>query len=218
VPFLVGPGLGIALRLRGTICLHAAAALAPAGAVAIMGDSGAGKSTTVAALVSAGWPLLCDDIAAIDNAPGQLSVRPGYPAMRVAAANLAPLTGIAAGIYPLWSDPEADERRRYVDLAGTSAFRATAAPLAAIFLLGPRVPGAQRAQFTRLAPREAVPTLMENLYTQRSLLPDERLASFAFCALLAAQAPVSRVAAPDELALLPQLVAELAEHAQRSAP
>lgn len=217
VPFLVGPGLGMALRLRGVICLHAATALSPAGAVAIMGESGAGKSTTVSALLQAGWPLLCDDIAAVDAEAGRFSVRPGYPALRVAAANTAPLAALAAGIYPLWSDPEADEGRRYVDLEGTKAFKPTPAPLAAIFLLGPRVPGAPQAQIERLAPREAVPALMENLYTQRSLLPDERAASFAFCARLAAGVPVSRVRAPDELALLPALVADLAEDVRRSA-
>lgn len=218
VPFLLGPGLGAALRLRGVSCLHGAAAIVPAGAVVIIGASGAGKSTTVAALLRAGWPLLADDIAALDEAAGRFQVRPGYPALRVAAANTAPLAALASGIYPLWSDPELDERRRYVDLAGTAAYAPAPAPLAAIYLLAPRVPGAPRATLTRLTPREALPELMANLYTQRMLLPHERADSFAFCARLAAAAPVSRVAAPDDLARLPQLVADLAAHSSAGAP
>lgn len=218
VPFLLGPGIGTALRLRGVVCLHGAATVAPAGAVVVAGASGAGKSTTVAALLRAGWGLLADDIAALDEAGGRFLVRAAYPALRVAAANTAPLAPVAAGIYPLWSDPAADEGRRYVDLAGTALFRSAPAPLAAVVLLAPRLPAAPRATITRLAPRAAVPALMEQLYTQRLLRDDERAAGFACCARLATGTPVYQVAAPDDLAALPALVADLRALAATAAP
>src|SRR5436190_1827012 len=47
--YLAGPILSFALRLRGDFSLHASAIATAAGAVAIAGPHGAGKSTTAAA-------------------------------------------------------------------------------------------------------------------------------------------------------------------------
>jgi hypothetical protein len=58
------------LTMRGRYNLHATLVVPPAGkAVAILGDSGAGKSTTTAALVERGWRLACDDIVEVRNGP-----------------------------------------------------------------------------------------------------------------------------------------------------
>jgi hypothetical protein len=60
--YLAGPILSFALRLRGEFSLHASAIATAAGAVAIAGPHGAGKSTTAAALGVNGRPVLTDDI------------------------------------------------------------------------------------------------------------------------------------------------------------
>ncbi|MBP7972786.1 MAG: hypothetical protein KAZ48_08285 [Candidatus Nanopelagicales bacterium] len=55
------------LTQRRRFTLHASLVTSPQGCtVAIAGDSGAGKSTTAAALVARGWTLACDDVAEID--------------------------------------------------------------------------------------------------------------------------------------------------------
>ncbi len=70
--------LPVLLRQRGLLVLHANAAVTPRGVVAIAGESGAGKSTTLAALLQRGCAMLADDITALDlTADGHLEVRPG---------------------------------------------------------------------------------------------------------------------------------------------
>ena len=70
--------LPVVLRQRGLLVLHANAAVTPGGVVAIAGESGAGKSTTLAALLERGCTMLADDITALHLTPeGHLEVRPG---------------------------------------------------------------------------------------------------------------------------------------------
>jgi len=57
--------LAATLRQRGLIVLHANAAVTPCGAVVISGESGAGKSTTLAALLARGCSMLADDITVL---------------------------------------------------------------------------------------------------------------------------------------------------------
>jgi ABC-type multidrug transport system fused ATPase/permease subunit len=68
------------LRYRGVLVLHANAAVAPRGVVLVAGESGAGKSTTLAALLESGCAMLADDVTTVTLAPGgQLEVLPGVP-------------------------------------------------------------------------------------------------------------------------------------------
>jgi hypothetical protein len=72
------------MRQRGQLVLHANVVMTPRGAVAISGESGAGKSTAVAALVSRGCRMVTDDVTVLqlgDN--GQLLVLPGIPKMNL---------------------------------------------------------------------------------------------------------------------------------------
>ena len=64
---LFGPIIGFALHLRGTPCLHASAVVVDGRAVAFLGHSGAGKSTTAASFVHRGYRALTDDVLALDE-------------------------------------------------------------------------------------------------------------------------------------------------------
>lgn len=63
--FLLGPVLGVVLRLRGVTCLHASAVALGGKAIAFMGVPGAGKSTTAALFARNGHSILADDITAL---------------------------------------------------------------------------------------------------------------------------------------------------------
>lgn len=72
--------LAAVLRQRGMLVLHANAAVTPTGAVVVSGESGAGKSTTLAALMSRGCVMLADDITALRvGSDGRVQVLPGVP-------------------------------------------------------------------------------------------------------------------------------------------
>lgn len=59
--------LKLMLELNRRHCLHASIVASPLGkTVAIAGQSAAGKSTTMAALLRRGWTFVCDDIAEVD--------------------------------------------------------------------------------------------------------------------------------------------------------
>lgn len=64
--FLLGSVFGLLCHQRGLFPLHASAVGMNGWAYAFAGDSGAGKSTTAAALVQLGHPLLSDDVSVID--------------------------------------------------------------------------------------------------------------------------------------------------------
>ena len=76
--------LAAVLRQRGLLVLHANAAVAPRGAIAVSGESGAGKSTTLAALLQRGCTMLADDITVLRlDAAGRVEALPGVPQLHL---------------------------------------------------------------------------------------------------------------------------------------
>ncbi len=68
------------LNQRGLLVLHGNAVSVPRGVVALIGQSGSGKSTTQAALVNLGGMPLTDDITALRQGTGNVvEVLPGIP-------------------------------------------------------------------------------------------------------------------------------------------
>ena len=125
--YLLGPVLAFILRLRGTVCLHASCVALGSRAVALVGQAGAGKSTTAAAFARRGIPVLSDDAAAVDDRGANLVVQPGNPRLR--------LWGASAQI--LFSAPDALPRltpnwdKLYLDLGENDfAFQETPLPRA----------------------------------------------------------------------------------------
>ncbi|WP_324740385.1 hypothetical protein U8326_11290 [Tsuneonella sp. CC-YZS046] len=81
---LLGPVFSVLLHRQGLLVLHGSAVMIGGTAHVFLGDKGSGKSTTAAALIASGFPLISDDVVAIERlSSGQLVVRPGYPAMKL---------------------------------------------------------------------------------------------------------------------------------------
>lgn len=81
---LLGPVFSVLLHRQGLLVLHGSAVMIDGLAHVFLGDKGSGKSTTAAALISSGFPLISDDVIAIErSASGIITVRPGYPAMKL---------------------------------------------------------------------------------------------------------------------------------------
>jgi len=78
------PAVALYLQ-RGMPVLHAAVAVSPAGdAVVLAGDSGAGKSVLLTALLQRGWGLLTDDLAPLTLGRNRVPVAvPTWPEVRL---------------------------------------------------------------------------------------------------------------------------------------
>lgn len=74
---LLAMGLSPLLRRRGQFLLHAFAAAYEGRAALLVGDIGAGKTTTGIALVRAGWKLLSNDSPLLDAATTRVHRYPG---------------------------------------------------------------------------------------------------------------------------------------------
>lgn len=93
---LFGPVMACLLHRQGLLVLHGSAVAIGGEAHVFLGDKGSGKSTTAAALIAAGFPLVADDVVALDRLEdGRLAVRAAFPAMKLDAEMMA---SFAAGV------------------------------------------------------------------------------------------------------------------------
>jgi hypothetical protein len=77
--YLMGPVMGFVLRLRGLVSLHASAIAVGDRAIALVGEGGAGKSTTAAAFACLGYAVLSEDLVPLADQGNRFFVQPGYP-------------------------------------------------------------------------------------------------------------------------------------------
>jgi len=118
--FLIATALPALLWMRGEIVLHAAAAVLPgaAGAIAIGGASGTGKSTVLRQLVAAGASVVADDSMCLRFTGTDVTV-----------------SGLAGGYFVAGADK--DTARRLETVPPEHQIRA--APLAGLVMLGARL-------------------------------------------------------------------------------
>jgi hypothetical protein len=200
--YLLGPVLGLVLRLRGVVCLHASSVALGGRAVALAGPAGAGKSTTAAAFAQRGIPVLSDDVAPLDDRGGTLLVQPGSPRLRLWSASAQMLFGAPATLPRL--TPNWD--KLYLDLGGNDfAFQQAPLPLGAVYLLGPRS-GETRAPFVEpLSPPAGLMELVGNTYVNYLLDRAMRAREFELLGRLVRSVPVRRVVPHADPARLPDL-------------
>lgn len=78
--FLLGSAFGALLMQRGLTVLHGNAINVDGEVLICVGESGAGKSTLAACMERRGYPVLSDDVAALDE---DLNVLPGLPHIKL---------------------------------------------------------------------------------------------------------------------------------------
>ncbi|HEX4408157.1 MAG TPA: hypothetical protein VH206_05230 [Xanthobacteraceae bacterium] len=89
------------LRQRGLLVLHASAAARNGIAVGLTGQSGAGKTSTTAALVAGGWQLIGDEILALRlDTRGTIEVLPGAFRIHLPQETAANLPFETSGLIP----------------------------------------------------------------------------------------------------------------------
>ena len=162
---VMGWAIGYLLTLRGAVCLHGSVVRFQGRTVALLGDSGTGKSTLAAAAVQAGADLLSDDLVAFPDPQSNRSVAAGAASLR-----LTPETAEALGIGPdALKQPDGADKLLWTPTCPQSTGEpCLSADLYAIYLLAsPTAPDADRHSFTiddRLAPGPALLGLIRACY------------------------------------------------------
>lgn len=207
VSLVLGQGLAAILHQRGVLTLHASAVTVGGGAVAFVGDQGAGKSTTAAALVGRGGQLVTDDVLAVRGLGDAPTVAGGYPFLKVTAPTAQALGDGPGALQPAYSAVD-----KWVKGAPAVA---SACPLRAVYVLE-RGLDFHAVRLPALgAFREVARHAFAGALARSTGTGDRCLRSYA---ALVQRVPVFRLTVPDALDALPRLADSIATHARGVAP
>jgi hypothetical protein len=192
--YLLGQVLSFSLLALGREPLHGTAVAVDGGAVGFLGDCGAGKSTLGAAMLARGFPLVTDDLMALDRRAEGYVVHPGPARIKLypRAARLLPAARPGTALVPGTS-------KRVFPLGPVEAVR-RAVPLRAFYVLG-----TARGAGVRLEPVHGSAAFLDLVRAAFNVVVTgrDRLANqFRFVARLAGSVPVRRLRYPRSLASL----------------
>lgn len=198
--YLLGPVLGLVLRLRGVTCLHASAVAFGGKAVAFVGSAGAGKSTTAAALLHRGHSVISDDIVALVENEEMFRVMPAYPYLCLWPDSVEQIYGSREALPPFTSNFE----KRYLAL-GSDGPRFEDRPLiiGAIYVFGER--SSSKASAEAMAPREALLNLVPNTYATNTIDKAMRAKEFEVLGRLVSRVPVRKLSPHQDAQHLDEL-------------
>jgi hypothetical protein len=208
---LVGPILGCVLRRRGVTCLHASAVTVSDRAILLVGDKGAGKSTTMAALLQLGCTAITDDVAPLSEKTGTSGVKaffiePGHSHLRLRPDAALELYGSMETLHPLCKPATNRPDKHYLDLSrANDPFPQHPVPLAAVYVLQRRDAATSTPAVIPVLPVAGVVALTPHTYVNFLLNKAGRAHEFGLLSRLAATVPVRHVRRPDNLECLPQI-------------
>jgi hypothetical protein len=209
--YLLGPVLGLLLRLRGVTCLHASAVAFGEKAVAFVGSAGAGKSTTAAALARRGHAILSDDVVALAERNGSFFVHPAYPYLCLWPESVETLYGSPEAL-PRFSE---NYEKRCLSLRKQDLrFEERTLPLAAIYILGDRR-GDPAPLLEELTPQRAFLALVANTFATKTLDRSMRAKEFEILARLVPSVPIRALYAHHDAVRLAELCDLLGKEAQK---
>jgi hypothetical protein len=142
--FLIAQVLPFAALLQGLEVLHASAVVVQAGAIALVGPSGAGKTSVAMELCRRGAGFLADDVLALERVDDLLLGHPGTPLAGLDHAEAQRLK--RAGHRPSGEVVATNSREQLVRMRGGEA----PAALAALFFLDRRLEAPPQPSFERV--------------------------------------------------------------------
>lgn len=199
--YLVGTIMAILLYQRGLLVLHGSVVNINSGAVTFLGTSGAGKSSTTAALHARGHGIIADDVAAVTLGTEPATVSPGFPQIKL-GREIATFLGYNFESLLLLHPQH--EKRAY---RMTQEFSQEPVPIRRIYIL---------AEDTELCiePISTTEAVIELVRHSRptTLFHCGGAAHFLQCAALAKELTIYRLKRPRSLGLLPDLAKLVEEH------
>ena len=161
--YLLGQALSFALVKSGFEPLHGTAIVHEGQAIALLGDSGYGKSTLAAGFLGAGCTLLTDDLLLLRPVAGGLQAQPGPARLKLLPDSAQRTLGAAATGVPM--NPETQKHVIALELKHRCE---AAVPLRAIYVLVPPEE-ARRLRRMRAVPlvgRDAFTALVGNTFNR----------------------------------------------------
>jgi hypothetical protein len=201
VSYLLGPVLGLLLRLRGVTCLHASAVALEDCSLVFVGSEGAGKSTTAAAFARQGFGVISDDVAALAENAESFQVLPAYPHLCLWPDSVKMLYGSTEALPRLI--PEWDKRRLALGKNGTR-FEGRPLRLGAVYLLGERRADSAPS-LEAVKPQDALLSLVADSFANKILDREQRAREFEVLGELVSTIPVRRIYPSNDPARLDDL-------------
>jgi hypothetical protein len=198
--YLLGQAISFALVKGGFEPLHATCVVIEGKAVALLGDSGYGKSSLAACFLEAGHRLLTDDLLVVREVPGGFQAFPGPPRIKLFSEMARRFLGGSVSGVPMNSGT----RKLIMPLEPARVY-ADAAPLEAIYAIAAPEDAAQdrTARIEGVASRDAFVLLMNNVFNY-VIVDSQRLnRQFGAVAGLAARTPMRKVYYPRQADALP---------------
>jgi hypothetical protein len=213
---VLSSGLPAALAMRGVPILHGCALAGPDGAIAVLGESGAGKSTIAAAAIGRGQALLADDVVALAVRGGGVEVLPGLAQIRLHTDAVRRLGPDPARTRRLFQAARASDKS-WVELSVERAnLSAEPRRLVAIHVLGERQAGAARIE--PLDSGAALTALLRFTHAGYATEATARAAQLPFWARLARDVPVTGVRPAEGIGETGRLVDRLLARDARPGP
>ncbi len=189
--------LAVLLYLRGCLVFHASACKVPNfGAILIVGDTGAGKSTLALGAHCKGLSFMTDDVAALSFTGSKINVLPSYPRLKTTPKVAEILQLPKKLLEPV------DVKSEELYLKNTDSSALTPAPLRALFFLRT---GAERS-LTRVVKKELMLECIRNTIPTRLLQQPGNIDHFNQCSTLAVKIPAYSLVRTSDLYSLDSLV------------
>lgn len=194
--YIVKAALAAVLLQQGKLVLHASGVSIEGAAVAFVGRSGMGKSTTSAALHARGHPVIADDLLGVDVRAGGIPVAlPGFPQVL-----LLPESATAVG-RDVDALPRVSPHSDKFSVDAPRGFSHDPVPLRRVYALA----DAEQDAVEPLRTHDAVATLIAHTFGLFAFRQGARPAHFLLCAELAKRVPIRRLARARRLARLGDL-------------
>jgi hypothetical protein len=179
---------GALFHQRGRLALHGGTVARHGRAIVLLGRSGAGKSSLVAALVRRGWSYLDDNIAAMNERNGEWWVQPGLAELRLADPSAFPA---GAGELAPYFRTQGKWRASAPD-----EFSGNETRLSAIYSVEPD--HADRHTVDLIGAGQRLATLERHVFCRVAATRQQSISRFAPLARLASAIPVHRLTRPLE--------------------
>ncbi|PSB03314.1 serine kinase [Merismopedia glauca] len=191
---ILGSVIAILLHQKGRLILHSSAINLDGEAVAFLGGSGWGKSTTAAAFHQQGYCVVADDVIAVETEGNQPTIFPGFPRLKLWEEAAVYLGDEWESLPKL--HPELPKRSRVVN----QGFSINSLSLKRIYILAE----GDELEIIPLAPQTAFRELIKHSYVLSILKNTGALGThFQQCSQLTKTIPISRLVRGRSLDQLP---------------